>query len=112
MPFEPGHSGNPSGTKTERKFLAALLRAIAQDDAVRLRSAAEKLLDLAASGESWAIKELADRLDGRPPQAIQAQDAEGRDLAIALIAYAPNHSIPLRTEALPAPDPEGSGLRH
>jgi hypothetical protein len=90
MPFEPGQSGNPSGTKTERKFLAALLRAIAQDNSARLRQAAEKLLDFAASGEAWAIKELADRLDGRAPQAIQAQDADGRDLAIALIAYHPS----------------------
>jgi hypothetical protein len=109
MPFEPGQSGNPSGTKTERKFLAALLRAIAQDNSARLRQAAEKLLDFAASGEAWAIKELADRLDGRAPQAIQAQDADGRDLAIALIAYNPSQ---LPTPALPAPDTEISGLRH
>lgn len=69
MPFEPGQSGNPTGHKREAKFRAALDRAIAQDSADRLRSTAEKLLDLAAAGESWAVKELADRLDGKPAQA-------------------------------------------
>ena len=40
---------------------------------------------------------------------ITASDADGQPLSIGLIAY---HPPQLRTEALPAPDPEGSGLRH
>lgn len=68
--YQPGQSGNPGGGTREKKFYAALTRAIAQDDAKRLRDAAEKLLDLAASGESWAVKELADRLDGKSPQGV------------------------------------------
>lgn len=110
MPFEPGQSGNPSGTKTEHKFKAALLRAIAQDDAQRLRAAAEKLLDLAAGGEAWAIKELADRLDGRPNQQIQAIDEEGRSLAIALVTY--SDSLQLSAPALPTPSMESTGRPH
>lgn len=74
MPFEPGQSGNPAGTQREKKFLAALNRAIAQDDGKRLRDAAEKLLDLAAAGEQWAVKELADRTDGKPKQQIVGGD--------------------------------------
>ena len=45
-------------------------RAIAQEDGKRLRAAAERLLDLAAEGEEWAVRELGDRLDGKPAQAI------------------------------------------
>lgn len=61
----------------DRKFIDVLNRAIVQDDSKRLRSAAEKLLDLASVGEPWAIKEIADRLDGRPAQAVTvAGDAE------------------------------------
>lgn len=71
MPFQPGQSGNPKGTQREKKFAAALERAIKQDDAKRLREAAEKLLDLAAAGEAWAVKELADRLDGRAAQSVE-----------------------------------------
>ena len=71
MPFEPGQSGNPAGTQKNKRFYAALDRAIAQDDSKRLRDAAEKLLDLAATGEPWATQMLADRLDGKPTQAIE-----------------------------------------
>lgn len=71
MAFQPGQSGNPSGgQKREAKFRAALERAIAQDSADRLRNTAEKLLTLASEGEQWAVKELADRLDGKPAQSI------------------------------------------
>jgi HPt (histidine-containing phosphotransfer) domain-containing protein len=71
MPFAPGQSGNPSGAKREKKFVAALNRAIASDDSERLRQAAEKLLDEAAAGQPWAIDQLANRLDGRPAQAVE-----------------------------------------
>ena len=70
MAFVKGQSGNPEGKKPNKPFLDALNRAIAQDDAKRVRQAAEQLLDLAAAGEQWAVKELIDRLDGKPAQAI------------------------------------------
>jgi len=67
--------GAPLGNKNavggnERLWDAAVRRAIAQDDANRLRAAAEMLLTLAANGEQWAIKELGDRLDGKAAQAV------------------------------------------
>jgi hypothetical protein len=40
---------------------------------------------------------------------INATDAEGRPIAIALVAYDPTQ---VRTPALPAPDPIEAGLRH
>lgn len=61
--------GNTNAAK-HRRFYAALERAIAQDDGKRLRSAAEKLLDLASEGEPWAVKELRDTLDGKPAQSV------------------------------------------
>ena len=69
--------GAPVGNKnaigqqdTERPFRDALRRAIAQDDGKRIRAAAERLLDLAAVGEAWAVKEMADRTDGKAAQAV------------------------------------------
>ena len=59
--------GNTNQSKT-KPFWRAIDKALAQEDGKRLRAAAEKLLDLAASGEQWAVKELADRMDGRPNQ--------------------------------------------
>lgn len=69
-----------------KPFWRAINKAIAQDDGKRLRSAAEKLLDLAAAGEQWAVKELADRMDGKAIQSIDAKvDA---DLTIQVLRYA------------------------
>lgn len=64
--------GNTNATKS-KPWRDALDRALAQDDGKKLRAAAEKLLSAAAKGESWAVKELADRLDGKAIQQIQAE---------------------------------------
>ena len=66
MAFEKGNSLGEKG----RLFDQALRRAIAQDSGVKLRAAADKLLDCAANGEAWAINTLADRLDGKATQQV------------------------------------------
>ena len=66
--------GAPQGNNNagrNKPFWRAIDRAIVQDDGKRLRQAAETLLDLAAAGEQWAVRELADRLDGRASQSIE-----------------------------------------
>lgn len=80
-----GQSGNPEGNPKSKRFYAALDRAILQDDGKRLRAAAEKMLDLAAGGEQWAVLALADRLDGKVPQAITGED--GGPMVIKIIAF-------------------------
>jgi Family of unknown function (DUF5681) len=110
MPWQPGQSGNPGGSKVEKQFLQALKRAIAADDAKRLRAAAEALLDHAAAGEYWAINMLADRLDGKPTQQLQALDEEGRSVAVALITY--SDTVQLQSKDISTPIIEGTGLRH
>lgn len=91
--------GAPQGNNNagrNKPFWRAIDRAIVQDDGKRLREAAEKLLDLAAQGEQWAVKELADRLDGKAAQAIElTADITNRaaalsDDALAEIANAGN----------------------
>jgi divalent metal cation (Fe/Co/Zn/Cd) transporter len=67
MPFE---KGNEHGRRA-KVWASTLSRAIAQDNGLRLRAAAEELLDQAAKGERWAIIELADRLDGKAQQSIE-----------------------------------------
>jgi len=51
----------------------ALRKAIVQDDGLRVRKAAEKLLDKAADGEAGAVKEIADRLDGKAAQDVKLE---------------------------------------
>lgn len=70
-----------SGRKQEKPFADALRMAIADagPDHKALRTIAAKLLKLAEDGEGWAIRELADRLDGKPAQAIDADVRHSAD---------------------------------
>ena len=56
--------GNDNATKN-RPFAEAINRALAQDNGKRLRAIAEALLTKAADGDIAAIKEFADRTDGK-----------------------------------------------
>ena len=65
-------AGAPFGNQNARKgksWLDALRLEIAIDDGARLQKAACQLLNKAADGDLAAIKELADRLDGKAIQA-------------------------------------------
>jgi hypothetical protein len=69
----------PKGSqKKDRPFRDALRMelAAAGGDLKRLRKIASALIDLAESGQLMAIKEVADRLDGKPPQAVVGDDAQ------------------------------------
>lgn len=78
MAFEKGQSGNPGGRPKERPFREALkmeIAALGEDDPKALRGLARNLLKIAAGDDGLqAIKEVADRLDGKPAQAIIGGD--------------------------------------
>lgn len=75
MAWEKGKSGNPNGRPKERPFADALHVALAEDDPVtkvrKLRRIADKLVDAAVAGEAWAIREVMDRIDGKPVQSAE-----------------------------------------
>jgi hypothetical protein len=78
--------GAPLGNDNHRKgkpFQDALRRAVAQNPQ-KLRNAADKVLELAEAGEAWAVKEIADRLDGKSHQSTSLEDAEGNSLLQAI----------------------------
>jgi hypothetical protein len=60
---------NPTGRKADKIVRDALLAALRQDPE-RLKKAAEKAWDKAIEGDLTAFKEIADRIDGKAPQAI------------------------------------------
>ena len=62
--------GNNNATKN-KPFWEMITRIIAQEDGKRLREVGEKLFDSAVAGEPWAVSLLADRLDGKAPQALE-----------------------------------------
>ena len=65
--------GNTNGRKENRLWAETIRRAVAQNDAQRLRALAEKLIAVAETGDVAALRELGDRLDGKPAQQVQIQ---------------------------------------
>jgi hypothetical protein len=67
--------GRPIGSVNREKPVSDLLRvAVLSGGGRRLRVIIEKLLDKAEHGDLQAIKEVFDRLDGKPVQAIERGD--------------------------------------
>ena len=79
----PIGNNNPSKGK---QWKAAINRALEKRSRVDAKEAldelAEKLLVAAEAGESWALKELGDRIDGRPAQAIIGGDEDDPPVSV------------------------------
>ena len=75
-------AGNQNARKENRLWAETIKRAVAQNDAVKLRAAADKLVELAVAGDVSALRELGDRLDGKPKQQIEATGADDGPLRI------------------------------
>ena|SRR3990167_3935671 len=93
---------NPRGQQRDKPFRDALRLAIAktEDDPRSLRVVANKLIDKAASGDVQAIKELADRLDGKVAQPIAGADGEGP--AELLISWKSRSTTPQDNNSSPS----------
>lgn len=89
MSFQKGKSGNPGGQPKEKAFADAVRVAVNRVDETdtekrkKLMLLADKLVSCALNGEGWAMQQIADRLDGKPAQAIIGGDED--DPAVALI---------------------------
>jgi hypothetical protein len=70
MPFKPGESGNPAGSRKRNLLSAALDRALLADDAKKVRDISDKLVALAAEGDKWAIEFVWDRVEGKVTQSV------------------------------------------
>lgn len=55
-----------------KPFADALKRSMLENDGEALRAIADKIRDLARGGDMQAIKEVADRMDGKAVQSIAA----------------------------------------
>ena len=74
--------GNRNATKN-KPFLDAMRRALAQNPQ-KIGKIVDKILDQAEAGEAWAVKEVADRLDGKAVQATTFEDGEGNNVTTSL----------------------------
>lgn len=75
--------GRPIGSVNREKPFNEALRVALRGHPLRLRRIAKKLTEKAEEGDLAAIRELADRLDGKPAQVIDRSDAPVEELSDA-----------------------------
>lgn len=71
-----------AGRPPKEKSFANMLRIAVSapgKNGTKLRDVAEKLVEAALAGESWAIQQVADRLDGKPAQESTVTIDDKRD---------------------------------
>ena len=79
--------GNTNGAKQNRIWGDAVRRVVAQNDSQKLRDLAEKLVSLAEAGDVAALKELGDRLDGKPAQQVQISGDSDAPLVVSVTKF-------------------------
>ena len=78
------HAKNPRGQQRDKVYREALRLELADMsegiDLKKLREIARMHIEKAAAGDMPAIKELADRLDGRPAQILEHNPADSKPI--------------------------------
>lgn len=80
MPWAKGQSGNPKGRISDKLWRDAIMRAVKRrasgQDPRALDKLADKVVALGLDGDMQAIKEIGDRIDGKPVQPQAGADGE------------------------------------
>ena len=71
-----GQLGNQNAKKG-KLFYDSLRLALVQEDRKSLRKITDKLVKAAEEGDAWAVKEIMDRMDGKPVQSTEITGADG-----------------------------------
>ena len=74
-----GQPGNNNASKN-KLFYERIRKALAQDPQ-KLANIVDKLIKKAEDGESWAVKEIMDRIDGKAIQATEISGVDGQALS-------------------------------
>jgi hypothetical protein len=79
-------AGRPPKEKSFANMLnIAIKEAIEGTDKTKLRAVADALVDKAMGGDVQAIKEVADRLDGKVPQGLIGGDENDPPVAVQML---------------------------
>lgn len=78
---------NPKGAKSDKLWRDAIMLAVhrvrkGDDSRKSLFRLADKLVDKAMEGDTVALKEIGDRLDGKPTQQVDVGNKDGSPLKI------------------------------
>jgi ribosomal protein L17 len=77
MPFQPGNKLAPKKPREFSDMLRIAIKDAQAEGGTKLRSVADALVTKAMSGDVQAIREVADRLDGKVPQQLQHANETG-----------------------------------
>src|SRR5215813_374558 len=110
------HAKNPRGQQRDKIYREALRLELADMsegiDLKKLREIARRHIEKAAAGDMQAIKELADRLDGKPAQILEHSGPDSEPITKVVNEFV--HVYETREEILAAEEPvliEWSGVR-
>lgn len=81
--------GNKNSIKTNRYFGETIKRMIKQSDGEVLRTIAQALIDKACEGDLGAIKEFADRVDGKALQENKMIGDDNSPMVLKIITGVP-----------------------
>ena len=88
--------GAPVGNDNARKgklFYDQLRKVLIQEDALKLRNIATKLVEAAEEGEAWAVREVIDRIDGKAIQATEISGPDGAEIVKGIgIVFVDGHA--------------------
>lgn len=82
-----GNKNAANGSRARRAILRALARHGQGSVAEGLNKIADKLVLQADKGESWAQKEIYDRIDGKPKQQTEITGAGGKNLVVEIVRF-------------------------
>lgn len=78
-------AGRPPKEKSFANMLNIAIKEATEQGGTKLRAVADALIEKAITGDVPAIKEIADRLDGKVPQAVVGDDDEDAIKVVAEI---------------------------
>jgi len=110
------HAKNPRGQQRDKIYREALRLELADMsegvDLKKLRQIARAHIEKAASGDMQAIKELADRLDGKPAQILDLNNPDSNPIRKIVHEFVHVTQTPEELAAENEPVPiEGRGVR-
>ena len=98
MPFKTGRIANPTGINRRKPWADAVRIVMNEVDPEtqrpRLLLLAERLFTEALAGEMAAIKEIGDRMDGKPGKAVIADPDRSIELTIRWLTAAEAKTLP------------------
>lgn len=81
--------GNQNSVKSNRYFGETIKRMVTQSDGQILRTIAQALIDKASDGDLGAIKEFADRVDGKSMQENKITGDDDAPVVIKVVTGVP-----------------------